>query len=179
MTPILPRVTCTHRNRKHVQLSTFHGKLICWLNLLYLLLSNDIATGWGGREEKKKYYFHQKSMKPVQWYIFIFTVKYFPFIFSISGSRIVIMVSFIFLLPVHRNCKEISFCPDLKQLVAGKYFYKKKNIIIWNTSEVKSDEKKKHKKQIGLREDEYPQEFLSVGWNNFWRSSVLYLMILL
>ena len=27
---------------------------------------------------------------------FIFAVKYFPFIFSISGSRIVIIVSFIF-----------------------------------------------------------------------------------
>ena len=31
------------------------------------------------------------------WYISIFLVKYFPFIFSISGSRIVIIVSFIFL----------------------------------------------------------------------------------
>ena len=36
-------------------------------------------------------------MEPLYSKYFIFAVKYFPFIFSISGSRIVIMVSFIFL----------------------------------------------------------------------------------
>ena len=53
-------------------------------------LSNDI---WG----ENYFFFSIKDMKPVLWFIFIFPVKYFPFIFSISGSRIVIIVSFIFL----------------------------------------------------------------------------------
>ena len=83
-------------------------------------LSNDI---WG----ENYFFFSIKDMKPVLWFIFTFRVKYFPFIFSISGSRIVIMVSFIF-LRTREGGKEWESCFSLPRSVF-EYIFEQKYIF--------------------------------------------------
>ena len=73
--------------RKCDSLDTFYGEMIQWLSIIYFIF--DI-------NQKEIIWFNIWDMGPLYSKYFIFPVKYFPFIFSISGSRIVIIVSFIF-----------------------------------------------------------------------------------
>ena len=108
----------------HVSLRTFHAQMKHWLNLPFIfLLPLDLMIS----EEKIIFLFSIKDMKPVLWFIFIFRVKYFPFIFSISGSRIVIIVSFIFLRTRGQkkkvgNSQILPFLPSLRRNIFGFYF---------------------------------------------------------
>ena len=108
----------------HVSLRTFHAQMKHWLNLPFIfLLPLDLMIS----EEKIIFLFSIKDMKPVLWFIFIFRVKYFPFIFSISGSRIVIIVSFIFLRTRGQKkrlgiLKSFHFCPVWEEIYFGFYF---------------------------------------------------------
>ena len=96
------RVTCdvsllllyscqTRVGRNCDSLDTFYGEMIHWLSIISIIYfifdinQKKIISDLG---------FEIWDLSTLS--IFIFAVKYFPFIFSISGSRIVIIVSFIF-----------------------------------------------------------------------------------
>ena len=96
------RVTCdvsllllyscqTRVGRNCDSLDTFYGEMIHWLSIISIIY---FIFDINQRKIISDLGFEIWDLSTLS--IFIFAVKYFPFIFSISGSRIVIIVSFIF-----------------------------------------------------------------------------------